>query len=103
MSSLAAPLPSQLAILDYLQERSFERHLRSLRHALARQQAAAIRAVEQYFPAGTRVTRPQGGYFVWVELPADIDALMFELEFPDRPHRLLHIRRCIAAPDLDHC
>jgi DNA-binding transcriptional MocR family regulator len=75
MSSLATALPSQLAILDFLQERSFERHLRSLRHALARQQAAAIRAIEQHFPAGTKVTRPQGGYFVWVELPADIDAL----------------------------
>jgi DNA-binding transcriptional MocR family regulator len=75
MSSLATALPSQLAILDFLQERSFERHLRALRHALARQQAAAIRAIEQYFPAGTRVTRPHGGYFVWVELPADIDAL----------------------------
>jgi DNA-binding transcriptional MocR family regulator len=75
MSSLATALPSQLAILDFLQERSFDRHLRSLRHALARQQAAATRAIEQYFPAGTRVTRPQGGYFVWVELPPDIDAL----------------------------
>lgn len=75
MSSLATALPSQLAILDFLQERSFDRHLRSLRHALARQQAAAIRAIEQYFPAGTKVTRPQGGYFVWVELPSDVDAL----------------------------
>jgi DNA-binding transcriptional MocR family regulator len=75
MSSLATALPSQLAILDFLQERSFDRHLRSLRYALARQQAAVIRAIERYFPAGTKVTRPQGGYFVWVELPADVDAL----------------------------
>lgn len=75
MSSLATALPSQLAILDFLQERSFDRHLRSLRHALARQQAAAIRSIEHYFPAGTKVTRPEGGYFVWVELPADVDAL----------------------------
>lgn len=75
MSSLATALPSQLAILDFLQERSFERHLRSLRHALARQQAAALRAIAQYFPAETRVSRPQGGYFVWVELPAHINAL----------------------------
>jgi DNA-binding transcriptional MocR family regulator len=75
MSSLATALPSQLAILEFLQERSFDRHLRLLRQALARQQAAAIRAIEKYFPAGTRVTRPQGGYFLWVELPAGIDAL----------------------------
>jgi DNA-binding transcriptional MocR family regulator len=75
MSSIATALPSQLAILEFLQERSFERHLRSLRHTLARQQAVAIRAIELYFPTGTKVTRPEGGYFVWVELPAAIDAL----------------------------
>ena len=27
------------------------------------------------FPAGTRITQPQGGYFVWVELPGNADAL----------------------------
>ncbi len=75
MSSLATALPSQLAILDFLQERSFDRHLRTLRHTLARQQAAAVRAIELYFPEGTRVTRPQGGYFIWVELPSHVDAL----------------------------
>ncbi len=75
MSSLATALPSQLAILDFLQERSFERHLRSLRHALARQQAAASRAIDQHFPVGTKVTRPEGGYFLWVELPEAVDAL----------------------------
>jgi len=31
--------------------------------------------VGKYFPAGTKVTRRQGGYFVWVELPASVDAL----------------------------
>lgn len=75
MSSLATALPSQLALLDFLQQRSFERHLKGLRHALARQQAAAIRAIEQYFPAGTKVTRPEGGYFLWVEVPSGADAL----------------------------
>lgn len=76
MSSLATALPSQLALLDFLQQRSFERHLKGLRHALARQQAASIRAIERYFPAGTKVTRPEGGYFLWVELPAGADALV---------------------------
>lgn len=90
MSSLATALPSQLAILDFLQERSFERHLRSLRQALARQQAAAIRAIEQYFPVGTKVTRPEGGYFVWVEFPPDIDALSV--------HRLALLQGIGVAP-----
>lgn len=31
-------------------------------------------AIADSFPDGTRVTRPQGGYFVWVELPPAVDA-----------------------------
>ncbi|RYZ61459.1 MAG: PLP-dependent aminotransferase family protein, partial [Proteobacteria bacterium] len=34
-----------------------------------------MRALSQYFPKGTRATRPRGGYFVWVELPEAVDAL----------------------------
>lgn len=75
MSSLATALPSQLALQEYLQHKRLDRHLRSLRLALGRQQAATLRAIEQHFPAGTRVTRPDGGYFLWVELPAGVDAL----------------------------
>ena len=32
-------------------------------------------AVARHFPKGTRATRPQGGYFIWVELPERIDTL----------------------------
>jgi len=32
-------------------------------------------AVARWFPAGTRVTRPDGGFLLWVELPGKIDAL----------------------------
>ncbi len=75
MSSLAVSLPSQLALQEFLQQNSFDRHLRSLRHALSRQQASALRVIAREFPARTRVTRPEGGYFLWVELPAAVDAL----------------------------
>jgi len=75
MSSLATALPSQLALQEYLQHKSFDRHLRALRHSLSRQQAACLRLVEQYFPAGTRVTRPEGGYFLWLALPEGVDTL----------------------------
>ena len=34
-----------------------------------------LAAIEAHFPAGTRVTQPQGGYFLWVVLPESVDAL----------------------------
>jgi DNA-binding transcriptional MocR family regulator len=33
------------------------------------------RAVARYFPEGTRLTRPDGGYLLWVQLPGGTSAL----------------------------
>lgn len=75
MSSLAAPVPSQEGLSEYLQHGGYDRHLRQLRQALAQQRHLVLRAIAKAFPAGTKVTQPEGGYFVWVELPRRIDAL----------------------------
>ncbi|NCT82903.1 MAG: PLP-dependent aminotransferase family protein [Comamonadaceae bacterium] len=67
--SLSGSWPAQAAIAHYLEGGDYDRHLRALRRALAEQQRALRAAVLRHFPAGTRVTRPLGGYFLWVELP----------------------------------
>lgn len=85
-SSLATAIAPQLALADYLAQGGFDRHLRRLREALATQQQHAQRLVARHFPAGTRVTRPLGGYFVWLELPPGVDALA--LHHRARAHRI---------------
>jgi DNA-binding transcriptional MocR family regulator len=75
MSSISSSIPPQLAIAAYLKSGGYERHLRNLRQAFASQQAQMADAIGRHFPAGTRVTRPRGGYFLWVELPKSVDAL----------------------------
>lgn len=74
-TTLSASAPAQLALATYLERGGFDKHLRKLRQTLAAQQATFTQAVGHYFPAGTRATRPSGGYFLWVELPEGIDAL----------------------------
>ena len=74
-TSLSAPIPLQMALADYLAQGGYDRHLRQLRLTLAAQQHTMLQAIAVHFPPGTRVTRPQGGYFVWVEMPVGIDAL----------------------------
>ncbi|QDH71136.1 aminotransferase-like domain-containing protein [Marilutibacter alkalisoli] len=74
-STLNTNVPAQLAIARYLQRGGYERHLRRLRATLAAQQAQYLDAITRYFPDGVRVTRPQGGYFLWLELPHGNDAL----------------------------
>ena len=76
MSSLASSLPPQLALAEFLAQGGFDRHLRGLREALTAQREQAQHLVARHFPAGTRVTRPTGGYFLWIELPRRVDTLM---------------------------
>lgn len=75
MSTLATSLPPQLALADYLSQGVYDRHLRRLRSALAEERQRGSRLIERHFPAGTRMTRPTGGYFVWLELPPQVQAM----------------------------
>lgn len=74
-TSLSASAPAQAALADYLGKGGYDRHLRQLRHKLAVQQSEVMQAVVGHFPKGTRSTRPNGGYFLWLELPANVNAL----------------------------
>ena len=46
-----------------------------LREALRSQQAAALQSLRRHFPATCRIAIPDGGYFLWLELANDVDAL----------------------------
>ncbi|MDB6062235.1 MAG: transcriptional regulator MocR family [Verrucomicrobiaceae bacterium] len=76
MTTLSASVPAQVAIADYLQRGSYDRHLRKMRIALESQYQQMVQSIAQHFPFEVKVTRPQGGYFLWLELPEHIDALV---------------------------
>lgn len=92
MTSLATSLPAQRAIAEYLNQGTYERHLRHLRQALATQTQRTLRQIERFFPAGTRITQPAGGYFVWLELPPNTNALAL--------HQQALAQRISTAPGL---
>lgn len=65
---------SQHVALEVLRSGAMPAHLATLRSVYAERCAAMLTAVEQFFPATARFTRPTGGMFVWVELPEGVDA-----------------------------
>ena len=74
--NVAVPSATQRALARYLTGGSYDRHLRRLRARLQQNMARMSATVAESFPAGTRVSRPQGGCFLWVELPQGMDALV---------------------------
>ncbi|HET6280841.1 MAG TPA: PLP-dependent aminotransferase family protein [Polyangia bacterium] len=75
ISSVATPELPQAAIAEFLADGGYDHHLRRLRAGFGRQVQQTSRTIARYFPEGTKITRPAGGFVLWVELPAAIDAL----------------------------
>jgi DNA-binding transcriptional MocR family regulator len=75
-STLSCAVSAQEAVAEFIINGDYDRHLRTFRATLVRRVATMCAAVERSFPQGTRVWRPQGGYLIWVELPAGVDALV---------------------------
>jgi DNA-binding transcriptional MocR family regulator len=75
LNTLTTPSVPQVAVADYLRQDGYDRHLRHVRK-FYRQQARLMSAmVQRFFPAGTRISTPQGGYVLWVELPERVDSM----------------------------
>jgi len=71
----ATAVAPQLALAAFLDSGGCDRHIRKVRAMYGDQMASMIDAVERHFPASTRLTRPQGGHVLWVQLPAGVDAM----------------------------
>jgi DNA-binding transcriptional MocR family regulator len=73
--SLSASPGDQAIMAEFLAHCPVERHYRQLRLAVAARRDAMISAISRDFPVGCRMTRPSGGFQLWVQLPKGADAL----------------------------
>lgn len=72
-STVSTPTLPQMVLAEFLQSGGFEHVLRQQQKAYEGQIERFADAVTRHFPAGTAVSRPQGGYVLWVGLPKQID------------------------------
>lgn len=72
--TLCGPVLPQVALADFLASGAYDAHMRRLRRLLEENLQHLIRSIEETFPPGTRVSRPAGGFALWVELPRGFDA-----------------------------
>jgi DNA-binding transcriptional MocR family regulator len=73
MHTVATNTLAQAAIALFLSNGRYELHLRHLRRALHTQSLRYVQAISEYFPDDTLMTRPQGGFVLWVELNKGVD------------------------------
>jgi DNA-binding transcriptional MocR family regulator len=73
-TDLSGVLVLQAAVADFVQRGGYDRHLNNLRGRLRQRRDVLLAALAKHMPEGTRWTRPDGGYQIWVDLPGDIDS-----------------------------
>lgn len=72
--SCATPMLQQEVLAEFMRDGGYDHHLRRLRAALKLQARQMADAVARHFPMGCRLSIPQGGFMLWIELPRHIDS-----------------------------
>ncbi|MDH4321509.1 MAG: hypothetical protein OEV73_08440 [Desulfobulbaceae bacterium] len=62
---------------DFLTNGTFDRHLRRMRGIMRNRVVDMARMITNSFPPGTKISSPQGGYVLWVQMGEGVDG--FEL------------------------
>lgn len=77
--TVSVNLPLQAALADFVNSGHYRRHLQRLRLRLAEQLPAYRRALDETMPAGTAVSKPDGGFVLWLTLAEEFDGMaLFE-------------------------
>ena len=71
---VSAPIFVQGALYEFVSAGHFEPNLERTRAALRARRDAMLEALERELPEGSSWSRPQGGYFLWLDLPAAVRA-----------------------------
>ena len=64
---------SQFAVHHYLTAHDADQHVTKLRGIYGERCQVMLDSLAKYFPAGVRWTKPEGGMFLWVELPPQVN------------------------------
>ena len=62
----------QAAFAEFLASGGYDSHLRRIRRVFAHNIEKMTRAIDRSFPTATRVSRPAGGFVLWLELPQQV-------------------------------
>ncbi len=65
---------AQYVLYEYINEGNLDRHIQEIKAAYSERRSVMIQALKEHFPENVRWYEPEGGLFLWVELPPMISA-----------------------------
>jgi DNA-binding transcriptional MocR family regulator len=72
---ISPPFMTQATVHEFVRRGNFEPNLQRVNGLLKARRDAMLEALEEHLPEGATWSRPEGGYFIWVDLPGDTPSL----------------------------
>lgn len=103
IQNISSPTLTQAAIAHFLQNGRYEFHLKGLRKALHTQSLRYIQGIISYFPADTKISRPHGGFVLWLELNKKTDVSRLRNEALKQHISIVPGKIFSASCNFSHC
>lgn len=101
--NISSPTLTQAAMAHFLQNGRYEYHLKSLRKALHTQCLRYIQSIITYFPADTKISRPGGGFVLWLELNKAVDVFKLRSDAMKQHISIVPGKIFSASCNFSHC
>ncbi|ASK29257.1 GntR family transcriptional regulator [Chryseobacterium sp. T16E-39] len=75
IQTISTPALYQEALSHFLENGRYDHHLRTFRKTIHQNCLKLLKGIEDYFPENTKVSQPEGGFMLWVELDKKIDTV----------------------------
>ncbi len=76
---------AQRIIHQYLTDNDLDTHIENIINVYRRQKSAMMNSITQHFPDTIKHTNPEGGMFLWAELPEGYSAMeLFDIAIKDK-------------------
>jgi 2-aminoadipate transaminase len=77
---ISPPFLTQATVHEFVRRGNFEPNLERVRGLLGARRDAMLEALEEHMPDGAAWSHPEGGYFIWLDLPDDPGDLLARAE-----------------------
>jgi 2-aminoadipate transaminase len=65
---------TQYVVYEYIQAGNLDKHIQLIKDAYGQRRNLMIQSMKEHFPENIKWTEPEGGLFLWVELPEGVSA-----------------------------
>lgn len=103
IQNISSPTLTQVAMAHFLKNGRYEYHLKAIRKALYTQSLRYIQAIIKYFPEDTKLSRPLGGFSLWIQLNKKVDSFVLRREAIKQNISIVPGKIFSAGINYSHC